>query len=114
MLPNQRRCAETAELSVTAARVVAALLCSAALGCTGAVSNSTHGSGGGAAASMTPSGAGGMTAGAGGAGSPMQPPTDCKQPQAGRAPLRRLIRFEYNNTVDELFKITTRPADALP
>ena len=39
---------------------------------------------------------------------------DCKEPQAGRAPLRRLIRFEYNNTVHDLFKITARPADALP
>jgi hypothetical protein len=31
-----------------------------------------------------------------------------------RAPLRQLIRFEYNNTVRDLLRVSTRPADALP
>ena len=31
-----------------------------------------------------------------------------------RAPLRRLTRFEYNNTVRDLFGDTTQPANALP
>ncbi len=34
--------------------------------------------------------------------------------QPGRAPLRRLTRFEYNNTVRDLFGDTTQPANALP
>jgi hypothetical protein len=62
---------------------------------------STAGSGGG------PSGDAGSTA-TGGA------PLDCTQPTAPRAPLRRMTRFEYNNTVRELLAVTTRPADALP
>lgn len=33
---------------------------------------------------------------------------------AGRAPIRRLTRFEYNNTVRDLFSDTTQPANALP
>jgi hypothetical protein len=33
---------------------------------------------------------------------------------AGRAPLRRLTRFEYNNTVRDLFGDTTQPANLLP
>mgnify|MGYP003873194133 CR=1 FL=1 len=41
-------------------------------------------------------------------------PLDCSKPAAPRAPLRRLIRFEYNNTVRDLLGIPTRPADALP
>lgn len=59
---------------------------------------------------------GGMTGGAVVPG----PPRDldgnpiCTRPVAPRAPLRRLTRFEYNNTIQELLGITTRPADALP
>jgi hypothetical protein len=33
---------------------------------------------------------------------------------AGRSPLRRLTRFEYNNTVRDLFGDATQPANALP
>jgi Protein of unknown function (DUF1592)/Protein of unknown function (DUF1588)/Protein of unknown function (DUF1587)/Protein of unknown function (DUF1595)/Protein of unknown function (DUF1585) len=33
---------------------------------------------------------------------------------AGRAPIRRLTRFEYNNTVRDLFGDTTQPANSLP
>ncbi len=40
---------------------------------------------------------------------------DCgglKIPQPGPSPLRRLTRFEYNNTVRDLLGVTSRPADA--
>ncbi|MEP7049607.1 MAG: DUF1592 domain-containing protein [Pseudomonadota bacterium] len=98
---------------MSAARTATWLLCSAAaMGCTGVINGSSAGSGGGSAGPASSSGAAGVSAGVG--GSTAQPPIDCKEPQAGRAPLRRLIRFEYNNTVAELFKISTRPADALP
>jgi hypothetical protein len=33
---------------------------------------------------------------------------------APRAPIRRLTRFEYNNTVRDLLGVTSRPADSLP
>jgi hypothetical protein len=39
---------------------------------------------------------------------------DCSKPMSPRASMRRLTRFEYNNIVRDLFKITSRPADALP
>jgi len=59
--------------------------------------------------------AGGMTgvpsAGAGG-GAP--PQADCRQPTPPRAPLRRITRFEFNNTVRDLLGVTSRPADSLP
>lgn len=34
--------------------------------------------------------------------------------EPGRAPIRRLTRFEYNNTVRDLFGDTTQPANLLP
>jgi hypothetical protein len=39
---------------------------------------------------------------------------DCSAPDPGRAPLRRLTSFEYNNTVKELLGDTTNPANSLP
>lgn len=59
----------------------------------------------------------GTSAGGGASeGGPATPgaPTNCSEPQTPRAPLRRLTRFEYNNTVARLLGVTTRPADALP
>jgi hypothetical protein len=38
----------------------------------------------------------------------------CPSSIAPPAPLRRLTRFEYNNTVRDLFMDTSRPADSLP
>jgi hypothetical protein len=59
------------------------------------------------------------TAGVGGTagpGAPFDPsaPAACESATTspGRAPLRRLTRFEYNNTVRDLLGDTTRPADA--
>ena len=57
---------------------------------------------------------GGPVGVAGGTATGGTPPIDCTQPAAPRAPLRRMTRFEYNNTVRELLAVTTRPADALP
>jgi uncharacterized protein DUF1592/uncharacterized protein DUF1588/uncharacterized protein DUF1587/uncharacterized protein DUF1595/uncharacterized protein DUF1585 len=42
-----------------------------------------------------------------------QPPAVTAQ-ELGQAPLRRINRVEYNNTVRDLFKITSSPADAWP
>lgn len=38
----------------------------------------------------------------------------CEQPTPPRAPLRRITRFEYNNTVRDLLGIMSDPADLLP
>ncbi len=66
--------------------------------------------GGGAPATGGSNAAGGLVS----AGQPPVVPVDCSQPSAPRAPLRRLTRFEYNNAVRDLLKVTSRPADALP
>jgi hypothetical protein len=64
---------------------------------------------------------GGMTSGSGGgggqvadAGTTDTPPVTCPSTTPAPAPLRRLTRFEYNNTVRDLFMNTSRPADVLP
>ncbi len=67
---------------------------------------STSGSGGAATTSSV------STSGSGTTGIP--DPTACDAPPAPRAPLRRITRFEYNNTVRDLLGIDSRPADALP
>jgi hypothetical protein len=61
-------------------------------------------------------GAGGSGGGMTGGGTGGQPPMLCTDGMvhAGRAPLRRLTRFEYNNTVRDLFGDTTSPATAFP
>ena len=38
----------------------------------------------------------------------------CEAPRPGRAPIRRLTRFEYNRTVASLLADDTAPADSLP
>lgn len=42
------------------------------------------------------------------------PPQACTPTTIGRAPMRRLTRFEYNNTVRDLVGDNTYPANALP
>jgi hypothetical protein len=54
-------------------------------------------------------GTGGGT-GTGGGSSEVQ----CTQPSPGAAPIRRLTRFEYNNTVRDLLFDTSNPGDRLP
>lgn len=55
---------------------------------------------------------GGSSAGGAGGGPPVT--TACQSVQPGRAPIRRLTRFEYNNAVRDLFGDTSNPADSLP
>lgn len=66
---------------------------------------------------VTPTGgnAGGMAGGTGTGGEPpVIDPTDCASSPPPRAPLRRLTRYEYNNTARDLLGDTTSPANALP
>lgn len=62
---------------------------------------------GGTGGSVDPAGGAGGTGGAAGM-------TACSSQTPPRAPLRRLNRFEYNNTVRDLLGLTSRPADDLP
>jgi hypothetical protein len=41
-------------------------------------------------------------------------PTSCAEPVAPRAPMRRITRFEYSNTLADLLGDTTAPGSALP
>lgn len=79
--------------------------------CTGEVVEGPMMGQGGGSGSGGPSG-GGTAPGAVG-GTAMVPPQSCA---AGvtRAPLRRLTRFEYNNTVRDLVQDTTLPANSFP
>ena len=54
-------------------------------------------------------GAGTGSTAAGGTGSP-----SCLSPAPGAAPIRRLTRFEYNNTVRDLLFDASNPGDSLP
>jgi hypothetical protein len=45
---------------------------------------------------------------------PAAAPPNCDQPQPGRAPLRRLTRFEYNRSVDALLGDDSSPGNSLP
>jgi hypothetical protein len=58
------------------------------------------------------SGVGGSSAGTGTAGTNATACVPSTTPP--RAPLRRITRFEYNNTVRDLLNVTSRPADVLP
>jgi hypothetical protein len=75
----------------------------------------------GAAGTTMTSGAGGSTTTTGGTGviggtgtGGSAPALDCSQPAPGPAPLRRLTRFEYSNTLRDLLGDTTSPGDQLP
>ena len=107
-------------------RIAVAMWLLTALGCMGKILPA-GGVGGPAGATGTQptgngptTGAGGISVGGGGstvggaAGTAPVVQLDCSKPTAPRASMRRLTRFEYNNTVRDIFKITTRPADALP
>jgi hypothetical protein len=89
---------------------------SAGKGSTPPASGGTTSSGGGG--SMTTAGSSGTGSAAGGSGpSGSTLPTLCANQSAvtpGRAPLRRLTKVEYNNTVHDLLGDTTQPAYALP
>ena len=110
---------------VPSAKMRAILACLCAGGCSGAISDqqtpsapwNVAGNGSVAAPGASGSNASPIAgANAGGAGAVAMPPSACTPDviAPGRAPLRRLTRFEYNNTVRELLGDTTNPADALP
>jgi hypothetical protein len=80
--------------------------CTADVAGPGLGAGSTTASGGSTGATA---GVGGGTAGVGGGG-----PDACGMPAAPTAPLRRLTRFEYNNTVRYLAKVTNSPANLFP
>jgi hypothetical protein len=84
----------------------------------GGASKGGNAAGGGVAAGGTTSAGGtGGTSGDGGSGSSATLPTLCTNQAAvmpGRAPLRRLSKVEYNNTVRDLLGDTTEPGFALP
>ena len=74
------------------------------------------GGGTGGMAGGTP-GTGNTPGGTGSGGAPVA--LDCSKPKSPRMPLRRLTRFEYNNTVRDILGITSNaanppPADVLP
>jgi hypothetical protein len=54
------------------------------------------------------------TAAMGGSGGSGSTVVQCATPSPGAAPIRRLTRFEYNNTVRDLLNDTTKPGDRLP
>ena len=60
------------------------------------------------------SGGGAPTGTGGSGGAPVGPSCQDQAIQPGPSPMRRLTRFEYNNTVRDLLGDTTRPADAFP
>lgn len=76
--------------------------------------------GGSTGAGLTGSGVGGSTAGAGAAGGVAGSvatggaPACATPAPAPRAPLRRITRFEYNNSTRDLFGVDLRLASALP
>jgi hypothetical protein len=82
-------------------------------GATGSGSTTGAGSGGsGSTGSGSAPGSGGsMPSGTGGSGPVV---VDCGQPTPGPAPIRRLTRFEYSNTVRDLLGDNTEPGDLLP
>jgi hypothetical protein len=81
---------------------------------TGVGGTGTQGVGGSSSGTAATTGSG--TAGAGAAGAGGGPPVvlECNSIAPGRAPLRRLTTYEYNNTIRDLLGDTTNPGSALP
>ncbi|HEV3058848.1 MAG TPA: DUF1592 domain-containing protein [Vicinamibacterales bacterium] len=86
---------------------VAALVCLGGIACTGRIT---------APGTLAPGGAGGSAGnGPGPSGTGAVQSSSCAgQITPGRAPLRRLNQFEYNNTIRDLLGETTRYADGFP
>lgn len=72
--------------------------------------SSSSSSSGSAGTAGAPSPGAGMSAGGGAS----QPAVTCLDPAPGAAPIRRLTRFELNNTLRDLLGDTTRAGDRLP
>jgi Protein of unknown function (DUF1587) len=84
--------------------------------CSGELQPSNPASAGGASAAGAPTtvpGAGSSGVGTVG-GATVQLPVTCTEANPGGAPIRRLTRFELNNTLRDLLGDTTRAADQLP
>lgn len=77
----------------------------------GAGGSGMVGSGGVSATGGTGSGGTGTGGSAGESGAPT---AACDETAVPRAPLRRITRFEFNNTVRDLLGVTSHPADTLP
>jgi hypothetical protein len=76
--------------------------------------SSSPGSGGSSGGTPTGGKTGpGSTDATGGSGGDIVP-LDCSQTNPGPAPIRRLTRFEYSNTMRDLLGDTTSPGDQLP
>lgn len=92
----------------------------AVAGCSGgSIGSSSHAGGegsGGSASGTGGSGSGSGNASAGGtsSGSGGSAAVDCTTPPAAESPLRRLTRFEYENTVRDLLNVDPSPARDLP
>jgi hypothetical protein len=108
--------------SMSKARISSALALSlvtfGAAACTSSVDTPN---GGGPSGTTGGSAAGGSAAGGSGGASGSSPSggvgattQNCTAPVAPKAPLRRLTRFEYNNTVRDLAKNMDSPADLFP
>ena len=100
-------------------RIPVAICLLAGLGCMGKILpagglGGPTGAGATGAGNSAVGGSGGLSGVGGAGGTSPTVQLDCSKPMAPRASMRRLTRFEYNNTVRDIFKITTRPADALP
>ncbi len=102
----------TASRRGSAAALLIALASLSLWGCTGGIG--PLGPGAGSSTGMggaTITGTGGATVtGAGGQVAPIT----CNSIAPGRAPLRRLTTYEYNNTIRDLLGDTTNPGSALP
>jgi hypothetical protein len=74
----------------------------------------TGGTASGAAPSSGGAASGGAASGSSSGGSTTAPDCTSTKVAPGQSPIRRLNRFEYNNTVADLFKDTSNPADSFP
>lgn len=80
----------------------------------GTSGNGTVSGGGGSTPGVVGSGGNTSMAGVPGAGAGGGAPVTCTGPAPGASPIRRLTRFEYNNTVRDLLFDSTSAGDALP
>ncbi len=85
----------------------AALALALVAGCTGNITSTGTGADAGVGPGLTPGGGGtGVTP-------PGEEPLDCSQPRVAYAPLRRLTREQYDNSVRDLLAVQTQPSLAL-
>jgi hypothetical protein len=83
-------------------------------GNTGGSSAATSGGSSGSSGSAGSAGSSGTAGSAGSSGSAGTTSADCKTTEMEPTPLRRLTKFEYANTVQDLLKVDPSPASDLP